>query len=83
MALPGLPLRITMIKGHPVPLDPANCEPHTESPDGYLQWHAWAERMERTHVQRQCRGCGLWSIWEPKAVAESTATCEVRARDLP
>jgi hypothetical protein len=43
------------------------CEPHTETPRGYLAWDEWAERMGQTHVQRQCAGCGLYAIWEPKA----------------
>lgn len=62
-----IPLRIqTLRDGTVIPLKPEECEQHTKSPAGYLQWHSWAERMERTHIQRQCRGCGLWSIWEPK-----------------
>ena len=52
-------LRITWTQGHPVPADPARCEPHTPAPASYLGWHAWAERMDRTHDQRQCTGCGL------------------------
>ena len=78
MSLPGLPLRIKMVNGSPVPLDPGKCEPHTKSPDGYLQWHEWSKLRERTHIQRQCRGCGLWSIWEPKAPAVSTANLPKR-----
>ena len=27
----------------------------------------WAERMQQTHVQRQCPRCGRWTIWEPKS----------------
>jgi hypothetical protein len=63
-----VPLRIRWVKGHPVPAAPDECEPHTESPDDYLPWHAWAERMDKTHTQRQCRGCGLWAIWKPREV---------------
>lgn len=65
-----VPLRITWAKGDPVPAAPDLCEPHTESPDGFLQWHEWAKRMEKTHTQRQCKGCGLWAIWEPKETGE-------------
>jgi hypothetical protein len=61
-----LPQRTKFVNGSVVPEFPDECEPHTESPEGYLQWHAWAERMSVTHVPRQCRGCGLWAIWEPK-----------------
>lgn len=59
-----LPLRVKMQDGRPVPADPAACEPHTRQPANYLGWHAWAERMAKTHDQRQCSGCGLWAIWE-------------------
>lgn len=61
-----IPLRIKVVRGGVMPEFPAGCEPHTASPDGYLQWHAWAEEMGRTHTQRQCKGCGLWSVWEPR-----------------
>lgn len=61
-----IPQRIEIVGGHFVPEFPGECEPHTDSPDGYLQWDEWADRMEQTHLQRQCRGCGLWSIWEPR-----------------
>jgi hypothetical protein len=39
---------------------------HTPCPDGYIQWHAWARRMMRTHRQIRCTGCGLLSIWIPR-----------------
>lgn len=64
-----VPLRIKFVKGYPVPVNPAACEPHTPSPRGYLEWDEWAERMEQTHTQRQCKGCGLWSVWEPRETA--------------
>ena len=66
-----IPLRVKIVGGRHVPEFPAECEPHTDSPDGYLQWDEWAEKMSRTHVQRQCRGCGLWAIWEPREDAAS------------
>lgn len=40
--------------------------PHTPCPDGYLDWHLWAEEMRRTHVQARCPGCGLWALWVPR-----------------
>ena len=65
--LPGekYPQRIRWVNGHVIPLHPDECEPHTPMPDGYLAWHEWAERMSKTHDQRQCKGCGLWAVWEP------------------
>lgn len=47
----------------------ANCpafHDHTPSPAGYIQWHAWAKRMGRTHKQIKCTGCSLYAIWIPK-----------------
>ncbi len=41
-------------------------EDHTAAPAGYLQWHAWATKMSKTHQQRKCDGCGRYSVWEPK-----------------
>jgi hypothetical protein len=44
----------------------AHFEDHTLCPEGYIQWHAWAEEMSRTHRQEKCAGCGLYAIWTPK-----------------
>lgn len=44
-----------------------NIEDHTPAPEGYIQWHAWAEMMGRNHKQRKCDGCGKYAIWEPKS----------------
>lgn len=43
-----------------------NVYDHTPCPDGYVQWHAWAKKMCRTHKQEKCSGCGRLSIWVPK-----------------
>lgn len=66
-----IPLRVKIVKGEHVPTHPDECEPHTPSPGGYLAWDAWAEEKTKTHVQRQCRGCGLYVVWEPKPDAAS------------
>lgn len=39
---------------------------HAAEPSGYLQWHAWARKMQRTHRQVRCSGCGLFKIWIPR-----------------
>ena len=39
---------------------------HTEGPDGYLEWHSWAEQMNETHEQTYCPSCGMFVIWGPK-----------------
>ncbi len=43
-----------------------NRESHTEGPRDYCGWHAWAERMGKTHKQSRCPLCNLWVIWTPK-----------------
>ncbi len=43
-----------------------NFEDHTPQPEGYIQWHSWAEAMTKTHRQSKCKGCGKYSIWEPR-----------------
>lgn len=55
------------------PATTAECEPHTPRPAGYLNWHAWAEEMSKTHKQRKCKGCGLYKIWDPKPTTKEKA----------
>lgn len=42
------------------------CDDHTPSPAGYIAWHTWAARMNRTHRQLRCKGCGRFRIWIPR-----------------
>ena len=46
--------------------DCPNFKNHTKQPEGYLQWHEWAENKAKTHTQEQCPVCGLWCIWKRK-----------------
>lgn len=39
---------------------------HTPCPTGYVEWHEWAEKKSKTHVQKRCPSCGLWALWVPK-----------------
>lgn len=57
-----------MAKKRPVnnPIPCSTPEKHTPCPDGYLAWHDWAERMDKTHTSTQCPGCGLWKVWVPR-----------------
>lgn len=49
-----------------------NLREHTPAPDGYVAWHAWAARMNLTHAQHPCPGCGRLKIWLPRAPAAAT-----------
>lgn len=56
-------------EGVPLVARPATtpeCEPHEPWPAAYVACCEYADLMMETHTQRQCRGCGLWMIWEPK-----------------
>lgn len=37
---------------------------HTRERLGYLDWHAWAAKMAKTHTQHRCPTCGFWVIWK-------------------
>jgi hypothetical protein len=54
-----------------VPEFPAECEPHTPQPNHDLRWARWHREIVKTHTPRQCKGCGLWVVWEPKTARES------------
>ena len=37
-------------------------KPGDPRPEGYLQWHEWAEAQHKAGLrQRQCGRCGLWN----------------------
>lgn len=49
--------------------DPDECPnraAHTYAPRAYTAWHHWASRMNRTHRQIRCEGCGRFRIWIPR-----------------
>lgn len=48
------------------PATTPECEPHTPWPTGYIASSDYADLMMQTHDQRQCKGCGLYCIWEPR-----------------
>lgn len=48
-----------------------HAEDHTPCPDGYIQWHAWAETMSKTHRTVKCGECGRWTIWIPKPLPDA------------
>lgn len=52
---------------------------HTPCPEGYLQWHAWADAASKTHAQVKCPCCGRWSVWLPKAEARAVNSSDRKA----
>lgn len=57
-----------MTRRRPGPPCPRQAE-HTVAPDGYVDWHYWAEEMQRTHRPVKCEGCGKWAIWVERQAA--------------
>ncbi len=39
---------------------------HEPAPDGYMQWHEWAEEMGKTHRSVRCKVCGRFGLWVEK-----------------
>lgn len=37
---------------------------HTKCPEGYIQWHAWAEKKMKKHTCLRCPICGKFAIWK-------------------
>lgn len=57
-----------------------NAANHEPGPDGYGEWHQWAEEKVKTHVNEACPQCGLFMIWKPKP--ERCPTCGAE-KDVP
>lgn len=64
------PFRVTHRPGdgRTVPRYPQECEPHSGPEDWDQEFLA---RVIPTMDQRQCRGCGLWAIWTPRAITSN------------
>ncbi len=56
-------------------------EDHTQSPEGYIQWHAWAETMSKTHEQIKCACCGFYAIWVPKPTPDRSEVLSVKENE--
>lgn len=37
-----------------------------KEPSGYVAWFEWAEKLNKTHEQKQCPTCGLYTYWVPR-----------------
>ena len=51
---------------------------HTKCPEGYVDWHQWAERKSETHRQERCPLCGKWAIWRKIHRESAAPTKEAR-----
>lgn len=38
---------------------------HTKCPEGYIEWHEWADEMQENHRSIRCPTCGYYAIWIP------------------
>ena len=47
-----------------------DCTNHTKCPSGYIQWHPWAEKKNKTHRQIKCSDCSLYKIWIPRETSK-------------
>lgn len=48
-------------------------------PEGYLQWHAWAEAQHKAGIRQvQCPTCGLWRTPQELSTREITSTLKDR-----
>ena len=69
-------------KAEPPPCPQA--DRHTpDQPEGYQEWHAWAEEMGKTHEQQLCPGCGFYKIWIPRASTPDAPTEETETEQQP
>jgi len=58
-------MQMTTLTDHPANTDvcPPECNP---GPSGYIAWHEWAENASKTHRQKKCKVCKLYTVWVPK-----------------
>lgn len=44
-----------------------------DEPSGYVGWHEWAKKHEKTHKHTQCPKCGLSTICRPRTARTKTS----------
>ena len=61
----------------------STCGDHcTEGPTGYSARHEWFRVKAKTHKQRRCAECGLWSIWIPRGETRTPQNRTLRTGGL-
>lgn len=57
-------------------------KPGDPAPEGYLQWHEWAEAQHKAGLrQKQCGRCGLWRY--PQEMSDTIDRHEMKSRKGP
>lgn len=55
-------------------------KPGDQAPEGYLQWHEWAEDQYKSGLrQKECGKCGKWKF--PQELSQKTITCTLNSRE--
>lgn len=71
-----MPIKVACI------LDAGTYKPGDPAPEGYLQWHEWAETQHKAGLQQKaCGRCGLWKF--PQELSGSIDRCEMQSRKGP
>jgi hypothetical protein len=73
-----VPERVTLV----CVLEQQSYRPGDQAPEGYLEWHAWAEVQHKAGLrQKQCGRCGLWRFPQQlSALVDSTEVTGLRKR---
>jgi hypothetical protein len=57
-------------------------KPGDQAPEGYLEWHEWAEVQHKAGLrQQQCGRCGKWSF--PQELSDQIDRCEGKTKKGP
>lgn len=60
-------------------IEQENYAPGDPAPEGYLEWHEWAEIQHKAGLrQKQCGRCGLWRY--PQELSDKLDRMEARTR---
>jgi len=54
----------------------------SQAPDGYLQWHRWADDMYRRHGLRQSQCCMCSKWWFPQELSDYIEVKSVRIKGV-
>lgn len=52
--------------------DCPNYEQHEPMPTAYVEFDGWGAKMNKTHKNVKCSGCGLYKIWVERTKKTTT-----------